>query len=102
MRNVREGGHMSNLMTRCERKKLFLRDGVKVREWAEVAVSSLPSGEQPDIRCLHCHGRVRVHRQKVEHGPADHVEHLAHQDSENCKGGHYFNGVHKMSLNPVE
>lgn len=90
-----------DMMLRCERKALFKVDSEKVWKWVEVEVSALPSGEQPNIRCIHCHGRVRVHKQNVENGPQDHVEHLSRQDSENCRGGHYFRGVHRMSLQPV-
>lgn len=92
----------SELMLKCEQRKLFKVDGGKIRKWVEVEASQLTSGEQPDIRCIHCHGKVRVHRQQVEHGPRDHVEHRSRQDSENCRGGHYFKGDHRMSLQPVE
>lgn len=92
-----------DLMTKCEKKKLFLRDGLKYEEWAPEKVSNLMSGAaRGQIRCMHCHGAVRVHKQKVPHGPVDHVEHLSRQDSERCKGGIYFNGNHQMSSSPVE
>lgn len=92
-----------DLMTQCEKKKLFLRDGKKVEEWHPVEVSSLSSGtERGQIRCIHCHGAVRVHKQQVPHGPVDHVEHRSRQDSERCIGGHYFLGTHKISSSPVE
>lgn len=90
-----------DLMTVCQKRTLFKRDEAKVWEWVEVPVSRLCSGIQPGIRCAHCHGAVRVHKQQVEHGPCDHIEHVSHQDSVNCKGGHYFIGNHAMSLNPV-
>lgn len=90
-----------DLMTKCEQKRLFKLDGEKFWRWVEVDVSALQSGEQISIRCTHCHGRVRVHKQNVEHGPKDHVEHRSKQDSESCRGGHYFKGEHKMSLAPV-
>lgn len=91
-----------DLMYDCELKKLFIKDGKRAYQWAQVAVSTLESGSANDIRCLHCHGMVRVHKKKVLHGPNDHVEHRARQDSENCKGGAYFKGTHRMSLIPVE
>jgi hypothetical protein len=50
---------------------------------------------------MHCQGEVRVHRQQVEHGPQDHVEHRSRKDSEGCKGGHYFQGMHRLSSRPV-
>jgi hypothetical protein len=89
------------MMLRCERRAQCLVDGEKIWKWIEVDVGALPSGEQPGIRCVHCHGRVRVHKQNVEHGPRDHVEHLSRQDSENCLGGHHFKGEHQMSSQPV-
>lgn len=90
-----------DLMTKCEQKKPFMRDGKKVWEWVEVPVSTLASGSRADVRCMHCHGAVRVHKQHVDHGPVDHVEHRSRQDSENCMGGIYFKGAHQMSSHPV-
>lgn len=41
----------ANLITRCEQKELFLRDGVKVHEWKEVEYPSCKAatkgGPQP-------------------------------------------------------
>ena len=91
----------NDMMLKCERKALFKINNEKVWKWMESEVASLPSGENPEIRCIHCHGRVRAHKQKVAHGPQDHVEHVSRQDSEHCRGGHYFNGEHRMSLQPV-
>jgi len=91
-----------DLMIRCEQKKLYIKDGNRVWKWVEVPVSELLSGGSLEIRCMHCHGEVRVHKQQVEHGPSDHVEHRSRQDAENCKGGSYFTGNHKMSLEPVQ
>ena len=90
-----------DLMTSCEQRKAFLQNGEYVKQWREVSVSMLTSGNKNDIRCRHCHGAVRVHKQQVEHGPTDHVEHLHRQDSENCLGGFHFNGNHQLSANPI-
>jgi hypothetical protein len=92
----------SSIMERCEIRKLFMRNGSKVAEWVEVPVRGLPSGSDGLVRCAHCHGAVRVHVQKVLHGPTDHVEHLNREDSEGCKGGHHFKGTHRMSTRPIE
>jgi len=93
---------VANAMYECEVKKPFQREGRKVFEWVERPVSSLGSGPiKGGIRCKHCHGAVRVHKQQVGHGPADHVEHLSHADSVNCLGGHYFCGTHRLSDDPV-
>ena len=92
-----------DLMTKCDKKTLFLRDGMKVEDWKEVGVSILTSGAaKGQIRCKHCHGAVRVHKRQKLDGPVDHVEHLSRQDSERCKGGVYFKGTHQMSSCPVE
>lgn len=89
-------------MYECEVKRPFMVKGVREWRWVVKKVSALVSGNDPDYRCMHCHGAVRVHKQAVEHGPADHVEHLRREDSENCRGGSYFKGTHKQSNQPVE
>ena len=33
--------------------------------------------------------------------PQDRVEHLSRQDPEHCRGGHYFKGEHRISLQSV-
>ncbi|MBP1627348.1 MAG: hypothetical protein H6Q00_1823 [Holophagaceae bacterium] len=90
------------LMTKCERKALFARDGKKVKDWIIANVADIPSENPPEVRCAYCHGVVRIHRKHVDHGPTDHVEHVSRQDSENCKGGFHFKGDHRLSLSPVE
>lgn len=91
-----------DLMYRCEQKKRFLEDGTKVWRWVERDVSGLESGRRDDVRCLHCHGAVRVHVKQVENGPADHVEHIRRVDSEGCRAGSYVKGAHVPSQLPVE
>lgn len=95
-----------DLMTRCEQRREYkIKDGVEWRcewRWKEVPVSAAIGAQPSDLRCMHCHGAVRIHRQQVEHGPQDHVEHRSRQDSESCRGGHYFQGgEHRMSTQPV-
>jgi len=90
----------NDMMIKCERKALFKINNEKVWKWMESEVASLLSGEHPEIRCIHCHGQVRLHKQQVAHGPKDHVVHMSRQDSEHCRGGHYFKGEHRMSLQP--
>lgn len=93
---------MSDFMKRCEQRKQFKRgNGEYEWIWTEVAVSDALGADAGDIRCLHCRGAVRLHRQLVPHGPEDHVEHRSRQDSEHCKGGSYFKGEHRLSLEPV-
>jgi hypothetical protein len=89
-------------MIECQQRKHFLENERQVERWTVVPVSRLYGASSPDTRCMHCHGAVRVHKQKVEHGPRDHVEHRSRQDSEHCKGGHYFNGTHRLSTAPVQ
>ncbi len=91
-----------DLMYSCEKKWPFMENDKKVLRWKIVEVSTQESGGSGSIRCMHCHGRVRVHKKKVPHGPDDHVEHLTRGDSEGCKGGIHFKGTHRMSSDPVE
>jgi len=91
-----------SLMLKCQKKMVRIIGGKTSQNWIEVFASDLPSVMQPDIRCIHCHGMVRVHRKHVEHGPRDHVEHVSRQDAENCRGGHHFKGEHRMSLQTVQ
>jgi hypothetical protein len=83
----------------CEARLLFVENGAKVWRWETRAVKAI--GDDRDVRCMHCHGVVRLHRQKVPHGPADHVVHVRRRDSEYCRGGHYFKGEHRLSDEPV-
>ena len=89
-------------MYECEVKRPFVRDGVRTLEWVMRPVKEITDGSQ--IRCMHCHGEVRIHRQRVAHGPRDHVEHRSGKDSEHCRGGSLFRGDdadHKGSNDPV-
>jgi hypothetical protein len=94
----------TDLMTRCEQKKEFrIANGDMELRWMEVSASQVSGVSRDRLRCAHCHGAVRLHRQQVEHGPQDHVEHLLRQDSERCRAGHYFSGgEHRMSSQPVK
>lgn len=87
-------------MTICDARRQYKIDGKKEWKWVQVPVATLSEGEV--VRCTHCHGKVRIHRQKVENGPQDHVEHPSRVDSENCCGGRNFKGTHSMSSRPVE
>lgn len=90
-----------DLMTRCDRRTKYKRNNEYLWDWKEVPVSEVFGADSKDLRCTHCHGRVRLHRQHVEHGPQDHVEHRSRRDSEGCRAGHYFQGTHRMSSDPV-
>lgn len=91
-----------DLMTKCEQKKPFMVNDERVWKWVAMEVSKI-IGTPHEIRCLHCYGAVRVHKQRVDHGPKDHVEHLSRQDSTYCIGGmHYKGGETRMSSLPVE
>lgn len=90
------------LMVECQQKKLRMVQGRKQLDWFDAQVKDIPLESHPVVRCKYCHGAVRVHRQHVAHGPVDHVEHLSRQDSEGCMGGFHFQGVHRLSSNPVE
>lgn len=90
-----------DLMLRCEQRSQYKVESGYEWRWKEVPVSEVVGTQPSDIRCMHCHGAVRLHRKKVEHGPQDHVEHRLKQDSESCRGGVYFSGEHLMSTQPV-
>ena len=87
-------------MTVCAIKRKFLVDGEKVYKWVEAKVSDIPRAAE--VRCLYCKGAVRLHFKKQAHGTADHCEHKTRQDSVNCRGGHFFEGEHRESKNPVQ
>ena len=91
----------SGRMYECEVKRLFKQDGKSELRWTVKPVSSLGGGPQRGIRCMHCHGEVRIHKQDVGHGPADHVEHMRRADAINCRGGKAFGGTHHMSNTPI-
>ena len=91
-----------DLMTRCERRTQYRLNGIEEWLWKDIPVAEAIGSSGKNIRCKHCHGLVRIHQQQVGHGPQDHVEHLSRQDSENCRGGHYFKGEHRRSSQPVE
>ena len=90
----------------CEAKKLFKVDGEKVWKWVTMNVADAIRDEVAQFRCNECHGAVRLHRKKVEHGPEPHVEHKVHHDSEWCKSGMHFKRnagrEHRLSETPVE
>jgi hypothetical protein len=90
-------------MTRCEQKKDFRATSGDYSKWVEVSASEVVGVARDRIRCMHCHGAVRLHQQQVGHGPQDHVEHRLRQDSERCIGGVYYQGPpHQLSTQPIE
>ena len=92
-----------DLMLECDRRTRYKVDGKIELRWKKMLVAQVDeSVSRTDIRCTHCWGAVRLHKQKVPHGPQDHVEHRSRQDSEGCKGGIYFQGTHQKSSHPVE
>jgi len=74
----------------CEVKKLFLRNGIKRREWAKAVVADAIRDEATEFRCKDCHGAVRLRGKLVKDGSAPHIEHKSRQDSEYCAAGMYF------------
>ena len=93
----------NDMMFECEQKKEFRRSGGDVWEWRTVSVSSAIAVSRDRLRCMHCHGAVRVHQQKAPDGPRDHVEHMLRQDSKHCRGGIHYDGAgQQMSTQPVE
>jgi hypothetical protein len=92
-----------DLMLDCEQKKEFRRPGGDVWEWRQVTVSSALFVSRERLRCMHCHGELRVHKQQAPDGPRDHVEHMLRVDSEHCRGGVHYDGLgQRRSTQPVE
>lgn len=91
-----------DLMTRCERRTQYRFNGVEEWQWKEIPVAEAIGSGGKSFRRKQCHGVVRIHQQHVDHGPQDHAEHLSRHDSENCMGGHYLKGEHRLSSQPVE
>lgn len=79
---------MKDKIYECEVKRQYLIDGQRVWKWKRAPVSEVRDGEE--VRCYQCEGKVRRHKQRVAHGPQDHVEHISREDSEKCPLGHYF------------
>ena len=91
-----------DMMTRCERRTKYKTDsGYEVR-WKDVPVAHVVDAASSDLRCGQCYGEVRVHREEAETGPQEHVVHRFRADSQGCRGGHTFQGEHKMSAKPVK
>ena len=88
-------------MTQCEQKKQLMLTDKREWRWIKVPVY-LVGTSYVAIRCMHCHGAVRIHKQKANDGPKDHVEHRSRQDSERCRSGIHFQGEHRLSLQPVQ
>ena len=88
-------------MTQCEQKKKFKHGSEYSERWVVVPAATLDGVASDRIRCMHCQGAVRLHKQRVPDGPQDHVEHRSRNDSEHCKGGSYFLGVHRTEVAPV-
>lgn len=93
----------SGLMYTCEVQRPFRTpEGSAELRWVERSATQLARGDS--LRCQHCHGPVRLHKQREPHGPADHVEHLSGPEVKNCQAGSGFkvkSQQHPMSASPV-
>lgn len=90
------------LMSRCEEKRLYKVADKKVWKWVEIPVAEISSDGRNAIRCMHCHGAIKMHTTKAKTAPEDQVVHRARIDTDNCKGGHEFQGTAMLSSKPVE
>ncbi len=90
-----------DLMLRCHQRVEYVVEGGREKRWKEVPVSLALDATPDNIRCMHCHGAVQIHRQREPNGPQDHVEHKLRQDSEGCRGGVYYDGNHRLSGFPI-
>jgi hypothetical protein len=98
-----------DLMYDCEHRAQFVDTSDPTNRskrkmgWVAAKVINVPKKTSSrDVRCIYCQGAIRIHRQRQVNGTQDHVEHTSREDSENCKGGIYFKGVHRTSLNVVQ
>lgn len=91
----------SDLMMVCEQKRLYKTDGVKAWRWVDVSVAELSPDDGKELRCKHCHGEVKMPKQKAAQAPPAHIEHKRRADSENCEGGTHYLGFHRLSIHPV-
>ena len=91
----------SSLLCKCQQKKTFKENNEVNHRWVDVEASSLEGVDGKKIRCMHCKGAVKLCKRKIENGPMDHVRHKSRQDSEGCKAGEHFQGVHRESTEPV-
>jgi len=82
----------------CEVKCAFVREGVRSLEWILKPVAH--SGGRP-VRCPYCQGEIRLHWNRIAHGPQDHFEHTRREDSEGCRAGVYFDGESRPSDRPI-
>ncbi len=92
-------------MTACEVKRPFKRDGVnKTYEWTRVEVTALGSlATKGGLRCLHCHGAVKVPKPRKSQPVPDAVVHEEAADAGNCRGGGaLFKGDHRRSSHPLK
>lgn len=90
------------LMTRCEEKRLFKIEDKKVWRWVEIPVADISGDGTSTIRCMHCHGAIKLHTSKAKTAGEGQVVHRARVDSDHCKGGHEFQGSQTRSSKPVE
>jgi hypothetical protein len=91
----------------CEvkRRRVSARGGYepfwKVKNVAEALIDG-----DTEFRCQHCHGSMKLHKQRVATGPAAHAEHTSRHDAEYCPAGAHFleatdGREMRISANPV-
>jgi hypothetical protein len=86
----RESATAAGKMFECATRRRFRKpDGSTEFEWVSRSVKAIDKGS--DIRCAHCEGEVRIHRQRLPDG------------ARHCKGSGNFGpeDVHRMSTKPV-
>jgi hypothetical protein len=90
-----------DMMVRCEEKRLHKIDGKKEMRWVQLAVADLSDDASREIRCLFCHGQVKLRTQQLATGPQSLIEHRSRQDAEHCQGSSHYQGSHQTSAKPV-
>lgn len=91
-----------SLMSRCQEKRLYKVEEKKVWRWVEISVADISRDGTNAIRCMHCHGAIKLHKSKAKNAPQGQVEHRARVDSDHCKGAHELQESQMLSSKPVE
>lgn len=67
--------------------------------WRRVSVQAVLVRAEAVVRCMECHGSIRLHRAGPNGVPRAHAEHLVGHTG--CSLGHYFDGTRSMHPTPV-
>jgi len=89
-----------SLMIEVDAKRTFITPAGKEIKWMRTSAKDALQ-RQLSVRCYLCKGKVILHNSHTANSSQIHAEHVLRIDSENCEGGCYFKGIHKLSATPV-